>query len=107
MRLASLLFLLLSLIKLIRAKQQQQEQQQQELGQWVDASNPNVQLAYFPYEWCVLQLAPDEYDLTKTIFAQPKCVHLLNEDNQLKNVDKRCWLGAKQQRLDEMIYLYL
>ena len=66
---------------------------------WDTASPELLTDAYSPYELCVLQLTPGTYNITKSIFDQPSCEHLI--DNFLENLPKRCWLGGLHQPHDE------
>jgi hypothetical protein len=68
------------------------------LVKWSPASESVFSEAYSPYELCVLQLAPDFYDVKNNIFDQPSCRHLI--DDNLRNLPTRCWLGGLHQPHD-------
>ena len=66
---------------------------------WELAHDGDLQEMYYPYELCVLKLAQTGlYDNKKDIHHQDKCYHVLYE--QFNGLDKRCWLGSRQQRID-------
>lgn len=71
---------------------------------WVPMTEEDLHKHYSSYERCVLSLDDLSYDYKSTIFAQPKCVHLLQDTSKyMKDISTRCWLGGKQQRQDNGI----
>ena len=67
---------------------------------WELAPRIVLEDAYFPYELCLLDNARNEvFDTSKTIHEQPSCTDFI--DPLLNLIPKRCWLGSRQQRVDD------
>ena len=60
--------------------------------------------SYLPYEYCILQNAKNGiFDNNKDVHHQPQCKHLI--DPWFNSLPQRCWLGSRQQRIDDGICL--
>jgi hypothetical protein len=68
------------------------------IEKWIEAPDYIIAKYYYPYELCVINLTSIDYDHKKTLFKQPKCIHLFDE--KFTNIHHRCQLGGKHQHHD-------
>jgi hypothetical protein len=73
---------------------------------WEVAPKEEISKHYFAYEVCVLEQANllNDQNKSQTIHNIEGCLHLV--DDRLSKLNKRCWLGSRQQRIDNGICIY-